>query len=415
MDNNNVKSFQLKKKQLIWNVKLNLDSITHLFCFLSVLFIGADIIGVNLGVNFRLVQLFLIVLTILLFVNKKYYVTFNLWIFLFLIISLLSTLFGINIRRGILYYCWIIYNTFFIFYAMSSYIKAYGLKKFIDIFRKTCYVQFGIFCLQYVLKVIVGFEFSFLPNYGYVFNIPRFKLWFYEPSYLATYLVFWLSISFYCFLIGKDKGCFKDITMCLIMLILSTSTTGFLGIAFVICGVYLLWLLKGLTLKKILFPFIVLLLLGIVYLVFKDIFDFFVGRLFTSSLDSASGGRVRGWTETYQVFLENPLFGVGPGNYGLYLGKNANYVPSNATLEMMATVGLFATIAFYALTIQLIWKAFKSYKKHDKESILLVACAVGLLIFTIILQANQNFLRLYHWMFLGVIYGAVPKSNRKAF
>lgn len=409
MESNKVKSIKLKKKSSIWDIKVNLDSITHFFCFLSVLFIGADIIGINVGVNFRLVQLFLVVMAALLIANKKFKVTFNLWITLFAVISLLSTLFGFSLRRGILYYFSILYNIVFLFYTFQNYVRAYGIIKLIDVFRKTCYVQFVIFCLQYFLKVVFGFEFSFLPNYGYVLNIPRFKLWFYEPSYLATYLVFWLSISFYCLLIGREKGYIKDVIMCLIMLILSTSTTGFLGIAFVICAVYILWLFKGLTIKKLLFPVIALILFGIVYLIFKDIFDFFVGRLFNSSLDAASGGRVSAWKDTFDVFLENPILGIGPGNYGLYLGKGTAHVPSNVTLELMATVGIFGAISFYALTVQLIWKAFKSFKKRDKESILLVACAVGLLAFTITLQANQGFLRLYHWMFLGILQGAVTR------
>ena len=172
-------------------------------------------------------------------------------------------------------------------------------------------------------------------------GIPRFRLWFYEPSYLANYLVFWFSISLYTYLLGNDKSYFKDIIFCALMLILSTSTTGFLGIALVIVIVYLIWICKRVTLRKLLFPIVILVLLGISYFLFNDIFEVFIGRLFKGSLDSASGGRITGWEETFKVFKENPLFGVGPGNYGLYLGEDAGYVPSNVTLELMATLGIF--------------------------------------------------------------------------
>ena len=244
-------------------------------------------------------------------------------------------------------------------------------------------------------------------------GIPRFRLWFYEPSFLANYMVVWFSISLYTYLLGNDKSYFKDIIFCALMLILSTSTTGFLGIALVIVIVYLIWICKRVTLRKLLFPIVILVLLGISYFLFNDIFEVFIGRLFKGSLDSASGGRITGWEETFKVFKENPLFGVGPGNYGLYLGEDAGYVPSNVTLELMATLGIFSAIAFYALTLQLIVKAVKIYK-HDQnlETKLLVACAIGLLIFTIILQVNQGYLRLCHWMFFGIIEGGILSNKR---
>ena len=97
------------------------------------------------------------------------------------------------------------------------------------------------------------------------------------------------------------------------MLILSTSTTGFLGIALVVGIIYIIWLLKSITLRKLIFPFICLILLAVAYFVFNDIFEVFIGRLFNSSLDEASGGRITGWEETFKVFKDNPLFGVGPG------------------------------------------------------------------------------------------------------
>ncbi len=409
----NTSRIKLNKKSFLSDIKINVDTFIHIFCFLSVLFIGADLLGVNVGVNLRFDQVLLFIFALLLTVKGKYRFTFNIWIILFALFPLVSIFSAVSIKRGILFYFSIAYNIIFLFYGFASYVRTYGLAKFIKILRKTCYVQFVLFLLQYFLKIVLNYEFSFLPTYGFFMGIPRFRLWFYEPSYLANYMVFWFSISFFMYLLANDKRYFKDIIFCALMLILSTSTTGFLGIALVVGIIYIIWLLKSITLRKLIFPFICLILLAVAYFVFNDIFEVFIGRLFNSSLDEASGGRITGWEETFKVFKDNPLFGVGPGNYGLYLGEDAGYVPSNVTLEIMATLGIFSAIAFYALTLQLIVKSVRIYKiEKNSETKLLVACAIGLLIFTIILQANQGYLRLYHWMLFGIIEGGILRYKK---
>ena len=79
----------------------------------------------------------------------------------------------------------------------------------------------------------------------------------------------------------------------------------------------------------------------------------------------------------------------------------------------MATLGIFSAIEFYALTLQLIVKSVRIYKiEKNSETKLLVACAIGLLIFTIILQANQGYLRLYHWMLFGIIEGGILRYKK---
>lgn len=49
-----------------------MDLVIHAFCFISVLLIGADIWGLDVGVNLRYDQVFLGILTILLVINQKY-------------------------------------------------------------------------------------------------------------------------------------------------------------------------------------------------------------------------------------------------------------------------------------------------------------------------------------------------------
>ena len=386
----------------------SLDLAIHFFCFLSVLLIGADKWGINVGVNFRLDQVFLVILTLLLAFKDAFYFTKNSWIIIFAALTLISVFFAFDFLRGVLFWFSILYNIVFIFYCFESYVRFYGLTKFISILRKTFYVQFFLIVVQFVLKVLFKFELSFLPSYGEYLVIPRFSLWFYEPSYLATYMVFWFALGAYMLILKGEKSYIWDVILSAITLVISTSTSGFLGIALVIALVYFLWIIKGITLKKIIVLFIIIALIVAFRFIFSSLFDTFIARIFTSGIDSASGGRVSRWQETIEIFFKNPLFGVGPGNYGLYVNGDNTYVPSNVTLELLATTGIFATIAFYAITVSLIIKAFKvRTTTESKVADLLIACVFGLIIFTITLQVNQGYLRLYHWLILGVVSGGI--------
>ena len=217
-----------------------LDSFIHLFAFISVLLIGADKWGIDVGINLRLDQLFLVILSVLIFLKNGFYFSYNPWIISFLLFSFISVFFAVSMFRGALYFCSIVYNVIFLFYGFTNYIKLYGIKRFIRLFRMTLYVQFAILLLQFLLKAVFDYELSVLPSYGEHLGVLRFNLWFYEPSYLATYLSFWFALSLYMFLIERNRGYWKDILMVLAMFLISTATTGFLAIIHVCITVYLI-------------------------------------------------------------------------------------------------------------------------------------------------------------------------------
>ena len=398
----------------IADTRLDLDFFIHLFCFISLLFIGADTWGVELlGVNFRIDQLFLCIFALLLVIKGTYRLTAYGWIIAFVFFSLISTMFAASTFRGILYFCSIVYNVLFLFYAFASYVKHYGPELFLRIFRMTMKVQFVILLIQFLLKLLTGYEFPFLPSYGEYMGIYRFQLWFYEPSYLATYLMIWFTISLMQLILKGRREYIADVVMCLLMFLISTSTSGFLGIALAVCVVYCMWLARGITLKKLLFPILLLVIFLVCAIAFSSVFEVFLGRLFDSSLNEASGGRIAGWAETWQVFLENPFFGVGPGNYGLYLGQEAGYMPTNVSLELLATLGVGGFVAFYGMTLSLVVCAVRCWRRERTETaFLILAFAVALVLFTIILQINQGYLRLYHWMCFGVLYGALSRERK---
>ena len=387
-------------------IATSLDFLTHALCFISVLLIGADTWGINIGINLRLDQIFLTLLTLCLIINRGYRLRANYSLIAFLALTLLSSFFAFSVLRGFIFYLSIVYNTFLIFYCFSSYITMYGLNKLINIARKTIYIQAIIIIIQFVLKVTVGLSIPIFRDYGYYFGIPRFCIWFYEPSFFANYFVFWSAFAFYNLFVNKNRDFLLDVVLCTIAIFLSTSATGYIGFALGLFVAYLIWISKDITSKKLMILLLVIALGIIAYFVFQNVFEVFIGRIFNSNLNSASGGRVEGWEESYNVYKENILLGVGPGNYGLYLGQDSGYVPSNVTLELMATTGIFGTIAFYLITIGQVFKVYRLNKNlNNNASHLLASLAFAIVIFTIILQVNQGYLRLYHWMFLGMIEG----------
>lgn len=402
----------LEKRDLIKQLREKksdcLDALIHVFCFFSVLLIGADKWGFDVGVNIRIDQFILLIFGFLTMIKGGFYFTKNTPLFLFVALALISTILSLNKVLGIFYFLSIVYNVIFLFYLFESYVKRYGLFKFIRILRATFYLQFLILLFQFALKVVFHYELSFLPSYGEYMGIPRFNLWFYEPSYLATYLAFWYVLSFYMLLIKGDRAYLLDLVLSLMMIVISTATTGFIAIALGFVLVFFMWLSRGVNKRTLIFILSMIVVVIVACIVFRDILAVFVGRLFGGNLDGASGGRLGGYLETVKVWLEKPLFGVGPGNYGEYFGQDNSYVPSNVTLELMATIGVFSTICFYALTFSLISRAKKINRKRKTYlSGLLYACALGLLVFTVVLQINQGYLRLYHWMIFGVISGGI--------
>lgn len=395
------------------NIKLS-NFVIDIFVFLSTLLIGADVIGIEiLDVNIRLVQVFQVIALFFMLVFKKVDFKINLIMILFLISFAISSIFAFNISRSILFLFSAIFNVFIIYILYINYIRFFGINKFIKLFRITCYIQAIILCIQFAIKIFFDYDIPFLPNYGEFMGIPRFQLWFYEPSYLVTYMIFWFTLSLYMFLINNKTSYLLDVILSFCLFIVSTSTSGFIGLAMTIVLIYLLWLTKGFNKKKLIFPIVVVVLCVAVYLIFPDMVKHFVGRLFTMTLDEASGGRISAYTQTFTVFKENVLFGVGSGCYGLYLGLGTDVVPTNVTLDLLATLGIVGTVLFYAIYLKMFVDVYKLYKVNKSSHRIIAPLILGLIMFTILLQFNQGYLRLYHWMIFGMVEGAISYYKRQ--
>ena len=208
------------------------------WAFLSILFIGADKIGLNVGYNFRLDQIFWLMLFVTIILEKSFIIPLYYPMLFFLIASFLSTLFACDITRGTIYFLNICFNVFVVFFSTSIYIKKRGIEQFTELYRYTMYIQFVLIVLQEILG-LSGRTLFGLQDSGYWYGVLRIPLWFYEPSYLATYLIIWFTFSIIQFFCYQESEYFKDIIMSTIGIVLSTSTAGYLGVVIAILFAYI--------------------------------------------------------------------------------------------------------------------------------------------------------------------------------
>ena len=240
-------------------------------------------------------------------------------------------------------------------------------------------------------------------DYGYYLGVYRINLWFYEPSYLSTYLAIWFSYSLYLLIIKGDRTYIKDIILSITSFILSTATTGFIAMI-ISFGFIMLLSLRKIKLKQYIYiASSILITLIVIILFFPNVFDVFFLRLFEGIIE-ASGDRIKRYSETFNVFLSKPIFGIGSGCYGYYF-NNPKLVPTNVFLEMLACLGIVGTIMFIYFIFMPVIKLYKS-KDIDYR-----AYSFALFIFFIVLQANQNYLRLYMFMIMGVVYACYEEGS----
>lgn len=379
--------------------------------FFVVLLIGADILQFNIGVSIRIDQILAAAVAVWMMAKKRYKLPMYKSFLCFAVFSFISCFLSIYKEIGFAYVLWIVFDYICIFGVIYSYILHRGINKFYGIFRTTMYVQVALIVIQFIFELI-GCPISFFRS-GTFLGIPRPAIWFYETSYFATYLTFWLVVSIFMAFYDKRKKYLYDTFAAILGIVFCTSTTGFVAFALTWFLLILSFLKKNKLISLLRLVFFTIILIGVVYLLFRDIINVFVMRLFVDGVTDSSGGRITMYPEIWKVFVENWAFGVGPGAYGLYMGKGREYVPSNVTLELLSTCGAFATVAFYLFVFSLIYKSLKVSKRYNCK--LLGYFSLGVIMFFIILQANQNYLRLYLWMFLGMLAAFIEVVRQNEF
>jgi len=380
--------------------------ILNFFMLLSMLLIGSEIWSIEIaGFPFRISFVVLAITMLLLAYKKHYKVSKQLLLFTFIIFFTFSAIASIDRFLSFVYVLYLLFSVFAVFYVFYSYIIFRGQKSFFKLLRKTLYIQAMLLVAQFFIELLLGYQIPFFST-GTHLGIPRPAIWFYETSFFATYFSFWLIMSYYMYFIKKQKDFLLDAGLSTVAIIFATATVGYLAIAFAVAFVMLIALKRG-RLKLILqFMIISTIMAGLFFLFMPNVANLFVMRLFDANLNAATGGRIANNFISWEVFLRNPFFGVGPNAYWRYFNTARYHVPANITLELLATTGFFATILFYLFIFALLWEAYKASKLcRGRQRGYIIASILGIILFMTLLQVNQGYLRPYMWMLLGVLAG----------
>jgi len=367
---------------------------------ISVLFIGADIWGFDVaGMNIRYIQIFYLFVLCVLLLKKKLLFVFPKPLVAFVFFFAVSCLFSIDFLNSMEFFAWLLYNVFVIGGIFYSYIRYYGKQAFVDIFRLSLFL---ITVCEVISAVLGNFFDVFIPFFSYqeYKGIVRTALWFYEPSYLATFLSLYFGFAVYRLFVDGDRNYAWDTALALVCLALTTASTAFVCIAIGFVAVFLIRIVKARYVGRklaLLFTLcaVTAALVLIVRFAMPNVFEVFILRLFRDGLSASSGSRIEGYADAAKLFIKYPFFGVGPNNYGTYFG-NADNQPTNVTLELLSTLGIFATVAFYGIIFAPLLRVRRNHA--------LKAVMFAMVLFWAVLQANQNYMRLYLWMWIYVVY-----------
>ena len=380
---------------------------------ISIVFIGSDIWSFEIkGITVRFIQMFYVFFVLVLILKRKYCMFYNKTILAFASFFLLTCVLSVSFSLSISFFIWIVFNIFFIVFLFSSYIREKGSKAFIEIFRISMWIILICCLVSFIISYCTGYEFSFL-TYQKHKGIIRTSLWFYEPSYLATFLSIWLGFSSYKLIYTKEKKYILDLLGAIVAIFTTTSTTGFISIALILLFIYIGFVIK--TPKKetkikylVIGAMICVAGFGIIYYMLPNVYEIFVARIFKDGLSVSSGNRIKNYGRALDIFNNNILTGVGPNCYGFVLGDPLRQ-PTNVTLELLATIGLIGALLFYIMYFFPIIKSMS--KKGSNEA----AFAFSALFFILLLQANQNYMRLYLWMLIGIMYGCLAYRKEENY
>lgn len=422
-----------------------IDKIIGILIFLDMIFIGSDRISIHAGVTFRFVQILLLITVILVFATRKLEISMLAFFCVFFATNILSTVFSYDLKSSVLYLFWDIYNYVAVFLLFYSWSKGKTKEVVIDIWLLSFAVQSIYVFIEYIMAIFhIDDPFFYMAPYA---GILRPAIWFYEPSFLATYFSIFLLISFYLYVnLGTAK--YRNYTIIsYAALLVTSSSTGFLSIGLNLLLVVIFTIAKFKKEKAKRFGIIVVVMIalfGILYTISPDRYNVFIGRMLPklqithidkkdetkkqqeeqkdenkqiidkiadSSIGQAAPIRVQGWRDAAKVFKDHPIIGIGPNAYPKY--SKTDMPPTNVTFELLVNLGVIGFLAFIIPIIYILIKAWRDSDKYDYYAKILIVSAVA---FIIVLQANQNYMRLYAWMQMGIVAGCCFKDykNKKS-
>lgn len=329
---------------------------------------------------------------------------YSIWLFLSILLTGIISTSMKNIEQ---------FFKIFHYYMLSFYLVAiFGLIQFIA----------GIFGINLLIQQwwITGF-------------LPRINGFNYEPSYFATYLLIGWSILIYLYfsnirLFSKYRKNFYVITL---SLILSSSRMGILTMLLIVAILILFTFFKVIKTKKfskryIKFIFLFFGILFIIIFIFINEFEklkfLFQGLGLFGESSHSSTPRIDGMFETFKVFLKHPFIGVSLGGIPSAIAKLHGEIIHtqlqakhntgiNIFIQVLAASGIIGFVFFINFFLLLFYKSNKvsNLIKYISFDLFTIIKSLRFALFweLFILCLNQNILRPYLWILIGMVSASI--------
>lgn len=377
------------------------------------------------GFTFRISQIIGLILLFIyilkLFRSKKTstpmgYKSLLIWT-LFLIFFTFNT---VKPSINIAYHLWLIYDILLIFSLTDLINNEENANRIIKLYIKSFLVMAIVGIIEFILAIL-HINVTYITQWWIAGKLPRINGFSYEPSYYATYLIMGWTLC--RVLLQKKVMIIKNLKLITfiitIAIILSTSR---MGIVLMIVYEIYIWMksfLKGKNKKYIFFMAIVGIIVGIIVvsLLKSGKFDFLLsGTGLKGSSSHSVSVRQNDLNNVLDVFKESPILGRGLG--GIYaqiaLNKGLDVETINIQhsvtgisvfAEVLAASGILGFIFFAMYIIKLLKIPFKIQNKDIdiRCKNIISALTISFLMEVVILQFNQNILRMYVWIHIAVI------------
>lgn len=232
---------------------------------------------------------------------------------------------------------------------------------------------------------------------------PRINGVFLEPSTMATYLVGFLAFLLVWWVKRPSWTLFIGLSLCLLGMVLTLSTTAYLGIVLVFAAVFfgfgLKQLLSGGWINKTLFAILCMTLLFAWIVLFMTTASSEVREVLGSVLTEKDGG------DSFRFRIEADLQSVMMvlRSYGFGLGLGGNRPSSFLTL-LLSNVGLLGTLAFFMFMASLSSAALSRVRKIGNSRLWAIGIAAvwGLwstVCAKFLAQPDLSFAPLWVWTF----------------
>lgn len=322
----------------------------------------------------------------------------------------------------------IAYTLYFIFAVVVIFVavQVYGRSEYKIMVMLRAYLTVFVFVASFGLLQFVAGVFGvdlLVRQWWKAGLLPRLNGFSYEPSYYATYLI--TGWGMLAWMIERRIYIFKRYTTYMAFGIVSAAIVlSSSRMAILIIGIYFLYyfakeslpiltqfrvrksvlkIVAAVAVAGVLFSGLVVATSGLASLQFL-----LFGTGLAGSADHSATMRIDQLDDTISLIKDSPFIGYGLGGVVSYIARMngqdlEDTTGMNITAEVFAASGLFGFVFFVLFIATIVWSCFRFLNKRDVLANHLAAAGVGFILLYLILQFNQNIMRVYFWNHVAVI------------